>query len=90
MASEELTKGIVAGKLGTLKEYSSEQNTINNGAVWFKEDSYKGTAYNWLKDVFAKASKKQTRTERGIPDFIIVKEKSDIIIPNYSRQYKLT
>ncbi len=80
MASEELTKGIVAGKLGTLKEYSSEQNTINNGAVWFKEDSYKGTAYNWLKDVFAKASKKQTRTERGIPDFIIVKEKSDIII----------
>lgn len=80
MASEELTKGIVAGKLSVLEGYSSKQNMENNGIIWFKEDSYKGTAYNWLKDVFAKASKKQTLSGRGTPDFTIVKEKSNIIV----------
>lgn len=80
MASEELTKGIVVGKLSALEGYSSKQNVENNGMSWFKEDSYKGTAYNWLKDVFAKATKKQTLLGRGTPDFIIVKEKSNVIV----------
>jgi len=80
MASEELTKGIVAGKLGSMEGYSSKQNVKSNGITWFKEDSYKGTAYNWLKDVFAKASKKQTLSGRGTPDFIVVKEKSNVIV----------
>ncbi len=80
MASEELTKGIVSGKLGSFSGYSSKQNIEKNGVIWFKEDSYKGTSYNWLKDVFAKASKKQTLSGRGTPDFIITKEKSDVIV----------
>ena len=80
MASEELTKGIVAGKLSAFERYSSKQNVENNGIIWFKEDSYKGTAYNWLKDVFAKASKKQTLSGRGTPDFMVVKEKSNVIV----------
>jgi len=80
MASEELTKGIVAGKLGSNDDYSLKQNVENNGIIWFKEDSYKGTAYNWLKDIFAKASKRQTLTGRGTPDFVVVKEKSNIIV----------
>lgn len=80
MASEELTKGIIAGKLSELEGYSSKQNVENKGIIWFKEDSYKGTAYNWLKDVFGKASKKQTLAGRGTPDFVVVKEKSKVII----------
>lgn len=80
MASEELTKGIVAGKLSALEGYSSKQNVDSNGIIWFKEDSYKGTAYNWIKDVFAKASKKQTMLGRGTPDFVVVKEKSNVIV----------
>ena len=80
MASEELTKGIVAGKLSALEGYSSKQNVENNGIIWFKEDSYKGTTYHWLKDVFAKASKKQTLLGRGTPDFVVVKEKSNVIV----------
>lgn len=80
MASEELTKGIVIDKLSSLDGYSPKQNINNNGIVWFKEDSYKGTSYHWLKDVFARASKKQTFSGRGTPDFIIAKEKSNIIV----------
>lgn len=80
MASEELTKGIVAGKLSALEGYSSKQNVDSNGIIWFKQDSYKGTAYNWIKDVFAKASKKQTMLGRGTPDFVVVKEKSNVIV----------
>lgn len=80
MASEEKTKGIVSGKLASLPDYSSKQNIEKNGIIWFKEDSFKGTSYHWLKDVFAKASKKQTLSKRGTPDFIIAKEKSDVIV----------
>lgn len=80
MASEELTKGIVAGKLRLLDGYASKQNEEKNGIIWFKEDSFKGTSYNWLKDVFAKASKKQNLSGRGTPDFLVVKDKSNVIV----------
>ncbi len=80
MASEELTKGIVAGKLSLLDGYASKQNEEKNGIIWFKEDSFKGTSYNWLKDVFAKASKKQNLSGRGTPDFLVVKDKSNVIV----------
>ena len=80
MASEELTKGIVVSKLSTFDKYSSQQNEEKNGIIWFKEDSYKGTAYNWLKDAFARATKKQTLAGRGTPDFVVVKEKSHVIV----------
>ncbi len=80
MASEELTKGIVVSKLSTFDKYSSQQNEEKNGIIWFKEDSYKGTAYNWMKDAFARATKKQTLSGRGTPDFVVVKEKSHVIV----------
>ena len=80
MGSEELTKGIVAGKLRLLDGYASKQNEEKNGIIWFKEDSFKGTSYNWLKDVFAKASKKQNLSGRGTPDFLVVKDKSNVIV----------
>lgn len=80
MASEEITKGIVSGKLSTLKDYPNRQDEQYNGVTWFKEDSYKGTKHNWLKDTFAKASKKQNMVGRGTPDFVVVKQKSKVIV----------
>ena len=65
MASEELTKGIVSGKLGSFSGYSSKQNIEKNGVIWFKEDSYKGTSYNWLKDVFAGVSQRTMFTRQS-------------------------
>ena len=79
-ASEETTKGLVANKLRSIAGYPTVQNMPVNGITWFKEDSYKGTAYDWLSSTFAKASKKQTGKGKGTPDFIIVKEKSNTII----------
>ena len=58
-SSEETTKGLVADKLKEIDGYPMAQNTTVDGITWFKEDSYKGTSYDWLKDVFKKASKKQ-------------------------------
>lgn len=58
--SEETTKGLVAEKLKNIMGYPSAQNTKVDGITWFKEDSYKGTAYDCLTGVFAKATKKQT------------------------------
>jgi len=55
------TKGFVAEKLKIIPSYPSSQNTQVDGVTWFKEDSYKGTSYDWLSGVFATASKKQTR-----------------------------
>lgn len=78
--SEETTKGLVVSKIKGFDLYPSEQNVSLNGITWFKEDSYKGTNYDWLDDVFKKASKKQTLADRGTPDFVITKEKSNTII----------
>lgn len=78
--SEEKTKGLVANKLKSLEGYPSQQDTNLNGIIWFKEDSYKIGKYSWLGDIFEKATKKQTGNSRGTPDYIIIKENSDIII----------
>ncbi|MCM1189656.1 MAG: SAM-dependent methyltransferase [bacterium] len=78
--SEEATKGLVADKLSMIDGNPSSQNIKVNGITWFKEDSYKGTEYDWLSAVFSKASKKQTLKSKGTPDYIIVKEKSNVII----------
>ena len=45
--SEETTKGLVAEKLKNISDYPSAQNTKVDGITWFKEDSYKGTTYDW-------------------------------------------
>lgn len=78
--SEETTKGLVAEKLKELDGYPTSQNTMLNDIIWFKEDSYKGTSYNWLSDVFAKATKKQTLRSRGTPDYLVAKTDSNVII----------
>ena len=79
-ASEEKTKGFVAEKLKNISSYPSSQNTEVDGVTWFKEDSYKGTSYDWLSGVFATASKKQTRKSKGTPDFMVVKKESNVIV----------
>ena len=79
-ASEETTKGLTAKKLKEIDGYPSAQNTTVDGITWFKEDSYKGTSYNWLVDVFKKATKKQTHRSKGTPDFMVTLDDSEIIV----------
>lgn len=77
-ASEETTKGLTADALRDIIDYPSNQNIKVDGITWFKEDSYKGTDYNWLSAVFEKASKKQSMENKGTPDFIVTKDNSNI------------
>lgn len=79
-ASEETTKGLTADILREIIDYPLNQNIKVDGITWFKEDSYKGTDYNWLSDAFEKASKKQSLKNKGTPDFIVTKDKSNIIV----------
>lgn len=79
-ASEETTKGLTADVLRKIIDYPSNQNIKVDGITWFKEDSYKGTDYNWLSAVFEKASKKQSMENKGTPDFIVTKDNSNIIV----------
>lgn len=46
--SEETTKGLVADKLKDIAGYPTVQNTAVDGIMWLKEDSYKGTSFDWL------------------------------------------
>ena len=78
--SEETTKGLVADKIKDIPGYPTAQNVTVDGITWFKEDSYKGTKYDWLSGIFAKASKKQSMKGKGTPDFIVTKDNSDIIV----------
>lgn len=43
--SEEKTKGLTADKLMNIEGYPTAQNVTVDGVTWFKEDSYKNTAY---------------------------------------------
>ncbi len=79
-SSEETTKGLVADKLKEIDGYPTAQNTPVDGVTWFKEDSYKGTSFDWLKEIFKKASKKQTMRSKGTPDYVVTLDDSDIII----------
>lgn len=79
-ASEETTKGLTADVLREIIDYPSNQNIKVDGITWFKEDSYKGTDYNWLSAVFEKASKNQSMENKGTPDFIVTKDNSNIIV----------
>ena len=53
-ASEEITKGLTSDILRDIIDYPSNQNIKVDGITWFKEDSYKGTDYDWLSSVFEK------------------------------------
>lgn len=79
-ASEETTKGFIVGKLKNIEGYPGDQDIKVNGITWFKEDSYKGTGYKWLYEVFSKATKKQTKKSRGTPDFTVTLDDSNVII----------
>ena len=79
-ASEEITKGLTSDILRDIIDYPSNQNITVDGITWFKEDSYKGTDYDWLSVIFEKASKKQSMENKGTPDFMVVKDNSNVII----------
>lgn len=79
-SSEETTKGLVADKLKDIDGYPMAQNTTVDDITWYKEDSYKGSQYDWLKDVFKKASKKQTMKSKGTPDYVVTLDNSEVII----------
>lgn len=79
-ASEEITKGLTSDILRDIIDYPSNQNIKIDGITWFKEDSYKGTDYDWLSVIFEKASKKQSMENKGTPDFMVVKDNSNVII----------
>ena len=79
-ASEEITKGLTSDILRDIIDYPSNQNIKVDGITWFKEDSYKGTDYDWLSSVFEKASKKQSMENKGTPDFMVVKDNSNVIV----------
>ncbi|WP_035789847.1 HsdM family class I SAM-dependent methyltransferase [Butyrivibrio sp. XBB1001] len=79
-ASEETTKGLTSDRLKEIEGYPTAQNVTVDGITWFKEDSYKGTSYDWLKRVFRYASKKQTMKSKGTPDYIVTLDNSDVIV----------
>lgn len=79
-ASEETTKGLTAARLKGLENYPGNQNVKADGITWFKEDSYKGSEYNWLQEVFSKATKKQTMKTKGTPDFVVTLDGADIVV----------
>ena len=79
-ASEEKTKGLVSDHLKLIKDYPSTQDITCDGITWFKEDSYKGTSFDWLSNVFEKASKKQTMKSKGTPDFVVTLDDSETIV----------
>lgn len=79
-ASEEITKGLTSDILRDIIDYPPNQNIKVDGITWFKEDSYKGTDYDWLSSVFEKASKKQSMENKGTPDFMVVKDNSNVIV----------
>lgn len=79
-ASEEITKGLTSDILRDIIDYPSNQNIKVDGITWFKEDSYKGTDHDWLSDIFEKASKKQNMENKGTPDFMVVKDNSNVIV----------
>lgn len=56
-SSEETTKGLVAEKLKNIVGYPTAQNTKVDGITWFKEDSYKGTAYDYWQEYLQKLPK---------------------------------
>ena len=79
-ASEEKTKGLTADKLKAISDYPSSQDVTVDGITWFKEDSYKGTSYDWLVDIFSNATKKQTQKSKGTPDFMVTLDNSETIV----------
>ena len=71
MVSEATTKGLVRDKIKSISGYPDSQNKMQDGVIWYAEESYKGTKDEWLINCFQKASKKQSYAEKGIPEDLI-------------------
>lgn len=78
--SEELTKGLVKKRLVEIG-YPLNQDEIENGLIYYKEDSYKSgiNADKILAEAFINASKKLTGNE-GSPDYTIKDTKTELVI----------
>lgn len=78
--SEELTKGLVKKRLVEVG-YPFNQDEIENGLIYYKEDSYKSgiNADKILADAFINASKKLTGNE-GSPDYTAKDTKTELVI----------
>lgn len=78
--SEELTKGLVKKRLVEVG-YPFNQDEIENGLIYYKEDSYKSgiNADKILAEAFIKASKKLTGNE-GSPDYTAKDTKTELVI----------
>lgn len=78
--SEELTKGLVKKRLVEIG-YPLNQDEIENGLIYYKEDSYKSgiNADKILAEAFTNASKKLTGNE-GSPDYTAKDTKTELVI----------
>lgn len=78
--SEELTKGLVKKRLVEVG-YPFNQDEIENGLIYYKEDSYKSgiNADKILAEAFINASKKLTGNE-GAPDYTAKDTKTELVI----------
>lgn len=78
--SEELTKGLVKKRLMEVG-YPLNQDEIENGLIYYKENSYKSgiNADKILAEAFINASKKLTGNE-GSPDYTAKDTKTELVI----------
>ena len=75
--SEEITKGLTSKRLIQLG-YPKNQDSKENGIIWYKEDSYK--KYDkFLSEAFKKASKSLSG-QGGTPDFMVTCDSKKIIL----------
>ncbi len=72
-ASEETTKGLTADVLKDIIDYPSNQNIKVDGITWFKEDSYKGTDYDWLSAILKRRVKSKIWKTRVLPILLLLK-----------------
>ena len=76
--AEETTKGLFVKKIKNLG-YPQNQDTLENGIIWYKEDSYKDIDKKISKK-FEKASKSLSEKKDGRPDFTIDTNQDLIIV----------
>ena len=78
--SEELTKGLVKSRLVEVG-YPKNQDELENGLIYFKEDSYKSgiNADKELANAFINASKRLSGNQ-GSPDYTAKDKKNELLI----------
>ena len=78
--SEELTKGLVKSRLVEVG-YPKNQDELENGLIYFKEDSYKSgiNADKELANAFINASKRLSGNQ-GSPDYTAKDKRNELLI----------